>query len=489
MRACLWLFLLGLCACQRREQTALDRLHPCTLAEGPTDGYCGKLAVFEDREARRGRKIDLKIVVLPALSRDPKPDPIFFFQGGPGAAAATLASTEAPIFKRFQTDRDIVLVDQRGTGGSNSLACDYAEQIDEDYENINNYPVDKVRACLEKLKQKADPALYTTPIAMDDIDEVRRTLGYGQINLWGISYGTRAALIYLKRHEDAVRAVVLDSVDAPEMKFPLYMARDGQRALDRLLADCAKDAACEKEFPDLKRVVDELFARLRAKPRVRIAHPMTGKVVEFPVGDQLVAGVVYATLYNPAAASLLPRLLWDATRGNYQGILANGLGARPEPGSVSEGMFLSVICSEDFPRISAEEVKRETGGRFFGTTMFDSRVKPCAFWPKGKITPDYYEPVRSSKPVLVLSGADDPITPPSWGEQVAKELKNAVHILAPGLGHGVSPHGCAPDLIGRLFDTASVAGLDGGCLNVQHRPPFFVNYTGPVVGAPAEKKP
>src|SRR3954465_2625597 len=192
-------------ACQHGGPAALDRLHPCEIAEGPPDAYCGTFRVFENRAAASGRTIDLKIVVAPALRRDPKSDPIFVFEGGPGGGAATLASQRVPMFRRFQTDRDVVLVDQRGTGESNPLDC-AAGDDSEDLSSVDEYPVQRFRTCLETLK--ADAALYTTSIAMDDIDDVRRFLGYDAVNLWGGSYGTRAALVYLKQHEASVRSVV-----------------------------------------------------------------------------------------------------------------------------------------------------------------------------------------------------------------------------------------------------------------------------------------
>jgi pimeloyl-ACP methyl ester carboxylesterase len=476
--------------CQKPQPTALDKLHPCKFEEGPTDAYCGKIAVFENRDAGSGRKIDLKIVVAPALRRDPKPDPVFVLQGGPGAGAATLAEAEMPLFRRFQADRDIVLIDQRGTGGSNSLACSYQEDDaePENYENVNIYPVDKVLRCMEKLKAKADLRLYTTTIAMDDVDEVRRALGYGEINVWGGSYGTRAALVYLKRHEASVRTVVLDSVAPPDMRLPLYMARDGQRALDHMFADCETNPACAKEFPKLREVTAQLFERLKATPRIKLVHPLTGKAIEMPLAQTTVAAIVESALYNPPTASLLPRLLWDAAQGNYQGLLSFAMGGPAARGAISEGMFLSVVCSEDMPRISQAEIDEASKGTFFGRTMFETRVKACDFWPRGEVAADYYEPVKSAKQVLILSGNDDPVTPPTWGDQVARALSNSKHLIAPGLGHGVSGHGCAPVLIAKLLDSGSVAGIDGACLKDQTRPPFFVSYTGQAAQA-AEKRP
>lgn len=465
-------------ACQRAGQGATDHLHPCQIAEGPPDAWCGTHRVFENRASRTGRTIDLKIVVAPALRRDPMPDPLFIFEGGPGGGAATLASQRIPMFRHFQTDRDIVLIDQRGTGDSNPLDCAADDSDDDDLGSIDDYPVQRFRTCLDKLQ--ADASLYTTSIAMDDVDEVRQFLGYDRINLWGGSYGTRAALVYLKRHEASVRSVVLDGVAPPDMRLPLYMARDGQRALDRLLDDCERDAnGCAKAYPGLRSTVDALWTQLAAKPRVTFTHPRTGKPMSLAVSQRLIATIVFQSLYTPEITALLPQLLTDASRGNFQGMFALAFSADLPKGAMSEGMFLSVVCAEDMPRISADDIARETAGRFIGSTMFDSRMKPCEFWPKGAVSDDYYEPVTSSKPVLIFSGENDPVTPPTWGEHVARSLPNSRHIIVPGAGHITLMRGCVRDLVGRFLDTAGADDLDVGCVSPLSRPPFFTSYTGP----------
>lgn len=476
VRLVLFVLLVLLAACQGTKKSALDRLHPCKIDEGPAEAYCGQYEVFEDRSANTGRKIQLKLVVAPALQRDPRPDPLFILEGGPGGGAATLATYTLPMFRRFQRDRDVVFIDQRGTGGSNPLNCEPEDRDEEDFLKIDEVRMDRLQACLAKFN--ADPRLYTTAIAMDDLEDVRKYLGYQSINLWGGSYGTRAALVYLKRHEGSVRSVVLDGVAPPDMRLPLFMARDGQRALDSMIDDCLKDAACAKRFPKLRDSVKTLFERTAAKPRVPFVHPRTGKSGEILVSQRLTASIIFSALYNPTITSLLPQLITDSAAGNYQGILALAFSRDLPKGAMSEGMFLSVVCAEDMPRIHADEIARESQGRFMGTAFFDTRMKPCEFWPKAAVADDYYQPVSSSKPVLILSGADDPVTPPSWGEHVARHLKNSKHLVVPGAGHGTTPRGCVPQLISKFLNEASVNGLDPACLQSQHRPPFFVNYTG-----------
>jgi len=478
---------LAAASCTTEPATsAIDRLHECAIEEGPSGAYCGTLAVPENRATGEGRQIALKIVVAPALRRDAAPDPLFILEGGPGAGAATLAGSRLGMFRRFRTDRDLVFVDQRGTGDSNRLGCDpTAEELDEVATN-DERSLARIRACLAALD--ADPRLYTTPIAMDDLDDVRRFLGYDRINLWGGSYGTRAALVYLRQHEARVRSVVLDGVAPQDMRLPLHTARDAQRALDRLLADCAADAACAAAFPTLAADTQALFARLAAGATIVTGvHPRTGRPISLPLTRRDAALVVFRALYIPEVASLLPRVLSEASAGNYQGLLALAFMSAPEGDKrdMAIGMHLSVVCAEDIPRITpADRVDADAGG-FLGAAMFDAQYAACAFWPKGEVPDSYYAPIASAKPVLILSGADDPVTPPTWGDHVAPHLPNSKHIVVPGAGHITLTRGCVPSIVERFLRDARVDGLDATCTDALTRPPFFVTPTGPAAPAGA----
>lgn len=262
------------------------------------------------------------------------------------------------------------------------------------------------------------------------------------------------------------------------MRLPLYIPRDGQRSLELMIDDCARDAACSKRFPHLRESVTTLFEHAAARPHITFTHPRTGKSAEITVSQRLVATIIYGALYDPAVTSLLPQLMTDAAQGNYQGLLALAFSRDMPKGAMSEGMFLSVVCAEDIPRIQPGEIAREAQGRFLGTSFFDTRMKPCEFWPKATVTDDFYQPVVSTRPVLIFSGEDDPITPPSWGDHVAQYLTNSKHFIVPGVGHGSTPRGCVPKLIGQFLEQGGAKNLDPACLQTQRRPPFFVNYTG-----------
>jgi len=454
------------------------RLHPCASSEGPTDAYCGGLEVYEDRAAGTGRKIRLAIVVLPAVSTDVHADPLVFLAGGPGQAAAQMAHLVQPMFRKVQRTRDVVLVDQRGTGKSNPLNCRAGGDSLRDLTEPDDQALEKLRRCLARLP--GDPRLYTTNIAMDDLDDVRAYLGYDRVNLYGGSYGTRAALVFLRRHPDRVRSIVLDGVAPMDMRLPMYAARDAQRALDRLFDDCSRDDACRASYPRLAERVAELFTRLDARPpHVKVAHPRTGVAEDIEVTSKVVAGIIFSALYSPLTASILPSLLERAEHDDFQGLLALAFAGESATDSMSLGMQLSVVCSEDSPRYTPEDITRAAAGTLFGTRLLTGQVAACRFWPKGAVDPGYYAPVTSTVPALVLSGEIDPVTPPSWGLEVVKHLRNGRHVVMPGTGHGVAATACGNRIVTDFIDSADAQAVDTQCVRGVERPGFFLTPAGP----------
>lgn len=464
-----------------RPPSVTDRLRPCKSSEGPSDAYCGILQVWENREARTGRKIPLKIVVLPALKQEYSPDPVFFLAGGPGQGAAELADLIQEPYRRIQTSRDIVLVDQRGTGRSNPLECKPPKDEDED---TGNDPVpamlQRLHGCLASYQSKADVRQYTTPIAMDDLDEVRQYLGYSKINLYGGSYGTRAAIVYVRRHPASTRAVIIDGVAPPDILLPLYMARDSQRALGLLFRDCEKDPACAHRFPHLQDRFQALLDRLTAHPEhVRYADPRTGEEKQLDAKRLTVTGSVFAALYSPLTSALLPLLIEQSEKGNFTGFLALGAAFDPTASTIALGMHFSIVCSEDATHIPPGAVDREAANTFLGAEVAEDRLKPCEFWPKGNIDASYFNNTPSNIPALILSGELDPVTPPVWGQQIAAVWKNSRHIVVPNAGHGTWSSGCVLKLMSQFLNEGTAANLDPTCTNRIERPPFFLGLSGP----------
>lgn len=452
-------------------------LEPCRLSGLGVAARCGSARVFEDRAAAQGRSIDLRVAVVPALASNPRPDPLFLLVGGPGQAATEAGAQVAEALRDVLRHRDIVLVDQRGTGKSNPLRCE-SDQHQPLQDLFAPRPsADKTRACHAALG--ADTRQYATPTAMDDLDEVRAALGYEQINLWGGSYGTRAALVYLRQHPERVRSLVLDGSAPFAIQLPLHVARDAQRALDLLFADCQSDADCQQTFPDVREHFEELLGRLSSGGLdVSVSHPLNGAPLALRIERAGLTSAVRNLLYVPELAGLLPLAIEHARNGDFGTFVASA-DAFSRGVSLSTGMFLSVVCAEDVPYIDAARAEQLGRGTFLGADWLREVRAECDDWPAAQLPPSYFEPVLSDVPALLLSGNLDPVTPPSWGELVATGLRHSRHLVVPGAGHGTTPLGCMPELIAEFLEHRDPAALDAACIERLVRPAYFTGLQGP----------
>ncbi len=442
------------------------------------ESLCGTLSVYEDRKAGTGRTIDLNIMVLPATTSARRPDPIFFLAGGPGQSAVDVGPLLFARLADLRKERDIVLVDQRGTGHSASLACESSipafEQLTLTSEEVIRLQLGQLKKCLAEYD--ADPSLYTTPVAMDDLDEVRRRLGFDQINLIGISYGTRAALVYIRRHEDAVRSAILDAVAPMNMVIPAKVAVDAQAAFDKLLKDCNDQPGCRRAFPGMEEHLHDLIARLKTAPEpVSLVHPRTGKEIKGKIDHLTTSGLIRSALYDRTLSQLLPFAIEQAAENNFQPLSTLSYAMTGDEEVLSIGMMASVLCSEDMTRVNTLEHTD-----LFENPLHAGLIPICKFWPRGEIPDDYFEPVRSSVPVLLTSGTLDPVTPPKYAWQAAATLRNSEHIVVPGVGHGALLTGCMPEIAAEFIDRANPRGIDAGCALDIRRPPFFTGVAGPV---------
>ena len=461
-------------------------LQPCRLKGVEYTAQCGVLKRPLDPAAPAGPTIELHVAVLPALSRHKRPDPVFFFAGGPGQGAIGLAGPVSRLLGRFANRRDLVLIDQRGTGRSASLACDGDDRPQRPLsESVDPAAVQQALArCRQALQQlpHGDLRHYTTVVAMQDAEAVRQALGLGRINLVGVSYGTRAALDYLRQFPQSVRRVVLDGVAPPDMVLPLSFAADAQVALNALIEACRADVACEQRHPRL----DDTWRRLRASlPRdVTVTHPLTGRAETLRLTPDALAGLVRTALYAPSLAAGLPAALAAAAEGSWAPLvgLAAALAGPGPGGGLSQGMHFSVVCAEDLPRLDRAASAPATD---FGVGLTDLYVQACAGWPQGAVPAAFYTMPPSPLPVLLLSGAADPVTPPRHGQRTAQALgARARHVVVPNAGHGVMGLGCLRDLVFRFVDAPddeAALALDTGCAKDVPRPLAF---TPPGAAAP-----
>ncbi|MCM3873447.1 MAG: alpha/beta hydrolase, partial [Pyrinomonadaceae bacterium] len=364
---------------QRSGKTPTLLLTPCNV-EGSTEKVrCGTYDVYENRNSAKGRKISLKIVVFPATGKEHAPDPFVYIPGGPGSSATEDAPYVAPEFAKIREHRDLLFLDQRGTGGSHPLNCNFYNAADLQSYLGYFFPLDDVRKCREQLEQKADLTLYTTPIAMDDLDEVRAALGYERLNLFGGSYGTRASLVYLKRHPQHVRTVTLQGV-APTNEFmPLNFAQHMERALQGILAECAADEKCNRAFPNLRAETKAVLDRLiqgSVEVEVRKNSDRGGDAasgsspeerVKVKLSRDLAVEAVRYMLYNPGGASRAPLVLHQAAEGDFGPLAEAALNYRRNlVGTGSNGLYLSITCAEDLPWIKAGEGERLAANTFLG---------------------------------------------------------------------------------------------------------------------------
>jgi pimeloyl-ACP methyl ester carboxylesterase len=447
---------------------AAIELKPCKVERIDSESKCGTLEVFENRATQKGRKIKLNVLVLPATSQQREPDPLFYFAGGPGSAATEDAAGIAQILGTLRQHRDLVFVDQRGTGQSNPLNCELFNSTDPQSYFGSFLPVEDVRKCREQLEPKADLTLYTTNIAMDDLDDVRAALGYEQINLYGGSYGTRAALVYLRRHPKHVRTVVLHGVAPTNQFMPRNFPRDTERALQGVLSECEADEACHKAFPNVKADAQRVLEQLLQSPaQAEVKPPRAKDPVTLTLNRNLAAEAVRYMLYSPGGASRVPLFLHLAAEGNYVPLTRAAMSFRQNlVATGSNGMYLSVTCAEDVPYVAAKDARQIGANTFLGSYRYDDQSAACQLWPRGTIEAKYADPVRSDKPVLIMTGEWDPVTPPSQGDAVAKTLPNSLHIVVNDGAHGfggLSGIECIERVMTQFVERGSVKDLDTSC--------------------------
>jgi pimeloyl-ACP methyl ester carboxylesterase len=485
-RTCLSLVGFGLLsvACGQNVERPRLELTPCQVPEVADKVLCGSYQVFEDRVARKGRKITLKVVVFPATGSEREPDPFVYIPGGPGSSATEDAPGIAQMLASIRTRRDLVFVDQRGTGGSHPLNCNFFNPADPQSYLGYFFPLEEVRKCRQELEPKANLTLYTTPIAMDDLEEVRAALGYERLNLFGTSYGTRAALVYLKRHPQSVRTVTLQGVAPTNLFMPRDFAQVNERALQGIIAECAGDEACNKAFPNLREETKAVLKRLMKGPiEVKMSAPSSAPgaatTTSIRLSRDLAAEAIRYMLYNPPSASRVPLFIHLAAQGNFAPLAESALLYRRQiVARGSNGLYLSITCAEDLPWIKPGEGEQLSANTFLGDYRLRQQREACALWPRATISKDYSEPTKADAPVLILTGEWDPVTPPAHGDDAARHLPNSLHVVVPhgahGLG-GLQGSDCILSLQTTFVERGTTKGLDTSCVRNVKRNGFALS--------------
>ncbi|WP_035374839.1 alpha/beta hydrolase [Pseudoduganella violaceinigra] len=432
---------------------------------------CHDISVPLDPQRKDAGQLKLHVAVAPAFRPVPNSDPVFVLAGGPGEAGSDVVVLLDSTFRRMRATRDIVFIDQRGTGLSGKLRCE-GTQIDD--ANTDSQMNEAVVKCVAALKQPL--AAYTTANAAADIEQVRLALGYGKVNIFGGSYGTRLGQHYARSYPDSVRTLILDGVAAPEQVIPAG-GQDAQQALDGVFKRCAQDNACAKAYPQLQKEFETLLARVNSGAvKLDFAHPRTMKRVQLPLTNLRFVSVIHATLYSPQDGNRLPYIIHNAYEGNWGPFLARSYVASdysPE-GLLSMPLYLAVVCGEDMPRLTDEARAADEKGSFL--RGYAGRI--AAVCPLLKVPPVPAQAVTPiAAPTLLLSGAQDPVTPPRRAESAAKAMSKARMIVVANAGHGVSRLGCMPRLMREFLDKPEQAP-DQACLREIAAMPFQLGHAG-----------
>lgn len=459
-------------------------LQECRLQSAMTRGAatarCGRFVVRENRDDSASRQLQIHVAVIPALRLRPQADALFIISGGPGQAATDFYLSTAPAFARVRRDRDLVLVDQRGTGRSGRLDCKLPQAVE-----LGAVETDElraaVRACLSAMP--GDPRYYTTSVAVRDLDDIRAALGYESVSLYGVSYGTRVAQHYMRRYPQRVRTAVLDGVAPADLALGPDIALAAQDALDAVFARCAADADCNQAFPDLAQRFTDLRSRLQKQPVVvALADPRTAQPAQAVLGDGQLSAAVRMLSYSDETASILPLLIYEAqARERPEALAAQYLMIRNTlEQQLALGMHFSVVCSEDAPRWERERIDDAALAQtYIGVHLMNALRAVCEQWPRGPVDRDFWEPLTTSVPTLLLSGGDDPVTPARYAARILPGFAHARHLELAGQGHGQIGVGCMPRVVGEFIEEGSIETLEDACLNSVAPAPFMISNTAP----------
>jgi pimeloyl-ACP methyl ester carboxylesterase len=449
------------------------RLAPCRVDNVDAALRCGTFFVHENPADPHSRTIPLPVIVVPSRASKPRPDPVFLVSpGGPGTTNSEILPVVA-WYSPLRDERDLVIMDLRGTSGPSRLDCDLLDPALGAAAYLGPlFPKSRVDACRAALEKKVDLRFYTTPIIVQDFDALRRALGYETVNLWGVSWGTRVEYLWLRMHPETVRSAILEGTAPVSFLNPLPHARSAQDAIDSLFVECRRQPACQAAFPNVRAELDSVIARLAAKPAtVRVAGSSGSAPVAVPLTRDAFAEGIRTMTYSPRAASV-PLFVHEAFEGKYDDFAAAAIRAdRGLRSSIRFGFLLAITCTEDVSRIDPRTIARETAGTYLGDARVREQLAACAGWPRGELPKDYGDPVRASVPVFLLSGTADPVAPARFTAEAARYLPNSIHVVAPG-GH--VPRGACIDSMERAFlESASPRAVDTRCV-AQMRLPEFV---------------
>lgn len=457
------------------------KLTPC-FAKGLSDRLlCGTIRqpLAANDAATASTDIEIHFAILPAINPLHRHEAVLAFAGGPGQSAFDAAATFAHALRYARESRDILLVDQRGTGKSGLLQCDGLDltaqfALDENSIDMNALAQQDSVKCRDKLQVNLNH--YTTVAAAADFEAVRLALGYQKLHLYGGSYGTRMAQEYMRQYPAAVLTATLDGVVPFNASFAA-MGATSEASLEALFAYCDATAECKTQFPQLRQQLHQLQQTLSTQTiSTKVRHPRTFELIELQLTRAKLQQALRFALYSNSYRALVPLTISQAVQGDYHALVGLML-SQDIAESLSIGVNAAVVCAEDWP-FWTEQQRREYANNYLGKTWMDGAEAMCQVWQVAAVASDYSTPLKTDIPVLLLSGGLDPVTPPSWAELAMVDMSNARHLVAPHATHIVASQSCAPKLISQFINQQASEQLDAECLQQELRKPFLTNANG-----------
>ncbi len=436
---------------------------------------CGKLTVPENYQQQDGEKITVNFVVLPAIDNSENKEPLMFLAGGPGQAAVSLAGGLYKAFNEVRKTRDLILVDQRGTGESHPLQCEDLDEQDVYQTKSDDFTAEVVKQCLAQLT--GDLSQYNSENAIRDFDAVRVALGHEKIAIYGGSYGTRAGLVYMRMFPDSLSAVILDSVGPIEVPIGLF-GQSSARSFAMLIDNCQKEPSCQQAYPQLLTEFNQVVAQLEQTPlTLSIPHPRLGTQTPLFVDKGKFLSTIFSQLYSVEGRSLVPLIIHQAAKGNYAPFA--GLTAASDNGmEMFVGLTFNIVCNEDMPKVAADMFTVDANNQFFGDTSHFAWKVACPEWPQYRPSAEFYQPVTADIPTLIISGDLDPVTPPSNGDYSAKTIPNNKHIVMKNSSHTPGSSACAIGIFSEFLTKKDPKNLDETCLEDIPEESFMTGLNG-----------
>lgn len=464
----------------KQQPLAAPTLTPCYAKNLSDRLLCGSIRQpLDAANPSQAASIDIHFAVLPAINPLQPKEAVLAFAGGPGQAAFDAAAVFAHGLRYARQSRDILLVDQRGTGKSGLLQCDSIDltaqfALDENSLDMTALVHEETLRCQRALQ--IDLSHYTTVAAAADFEAVRLALGYQKLHLYGGSYGTRMAQEYMRQYPDAVTTATLDGVVPFNQSFGA-MGAASDASLDALYAYCDSTPECQQQFPTARQQLQQLQQQLTDTTiSTTVRHPRTFELIELKLTRMKLQQALRFALYRNSSRAMLPWVVAQASKGDYNPLIGLML-AQDIAEGLSAGVNFAVVCGEDRP-FWTKQGRAEFATSYLGQSWLQGSETSCNVWQVKPVAADYTAALQTDTPVLLLSGGLDPVTPPSWAELAMTQMSNARHLIAPHATHIVASQSCAPKLISQFINQQSADALDASCLQQELRKPFLTNANG-----------